>query len=184
MLDSQKIAAMRIIKEEFKELNRNPMPNLGITVGLIDDNNIFEWKISMIGPRDTCYERGVFFLKIIFKDDYPSSRPEIVFMTPIYHLNVKHFVNGSQPLGNIDLSILNNWKSEYTIKEILSAIFILLNQNNPDCSYDSVNNDKTNEFINNRELFEKKAKYFTKKYANPLYKLKNFTTDWDFTYKN
>ena len=38
------------------------------------------------------------------------------------------------------------------------------------------------EFVNNRALFEEKAKFFTKKYAHPLKKRKDYTTDWDFTY--
>ena len=35
----------------------------------------------------------------------------------------------------------------------------------------------------NPELFDRKAKYFTKKYAIPFSKLKNYPDGWDFTYK-
>ena len=72
--------------------------------------------------------------------------------------------------------------SEYRINKVLPEIFALFSQNNPDSPYDTTNHDRRNEFIHNRALFEKKAKYFTKKYANPLSKVKTYTTDWDFTY--
>ena len=39
-----KINAMKKIKEEFRELNLRPRTNLGITVGLFNEDNIFEWR--------------------------------------------------------------------------------------------------------------------------------------------
>ena len=110
MLTQAKINAMKIIREEFKQLNRKPLSNLGITVGLFNEDNIFEWKCTILGPTDTCYKNGLFYLKIIFPDDYPNSKPEIIFLTPIYHLNVKYFVENSQPLGHICVNTLNDWK--------------------------------------------------------------------------
>ena len=101
MSSLQKLEAMKIIQEELKELTRNPRSNLGITVGLLDEDNLFEWKCTILGPSDTCYKGGLFILKITFPEDYPNTKPEIVFQTPIYHLNVKFFANGKQPLGHI-----------------------------------------------------------------------------------
>ena len=184
MLSSKKMETMKRLQEEYKDLNRRPMPGFGITVGLFDDNNLFEWKCTILGPADSCYKGGLFHLKIMFPDDYPNSRPEIVFMNPIYHLNVKYFVSGYQPLGHVCVNTLNNWRSEYRINKVLPELFALFSQNNPDSPYDTTNNDRRNEFIYNRALFEKKARYFTKKYANPLSNLKVYTTDWDFTYNN
>ncbi len=183
MLSSKKLETMKRLQEEFKDLNRRPIPGLGITVGLFDDNNLFEWKCTILGPADSSYKGGLFHLKIIFPDDYPNSRPEIIFMNPIYHLNVKYFVNGTQPLGHICVNTLNKWKSEYRINKVLPEIFALFSQNNPDSPYDTTNNDRRNEFIHNRALFEKKAKYFTKKYAKVSLASKSYPDGWDFTYK-
>ena len=44
----------------------------------------------MIAPKDSLYSGGLFFLQIIFPNDYPNSAPEIKFITPIYHINVNH----------------------------------------------------------------------------------------------
>ena len=181
-INQTKLEAMRRLQEEYKELSRRPLPNFGIVIQLVDEDNLFEWKSTLLGPKDTCYKGGLFHLRIRFPDNYPNSRPEIFFETPIYHLNVKYFVEGSQPLGHINYSNLNDWRKEYRMSRILPEIAYLLGKSNPECAYDDANNTRRNEFINNRALFEEKAKYFTKKYANPLRAGKIFTTDWDFSY--
>ena len=184
MLTQAKLNAMKIIREEFKQLSRNPRQSLGITVGLFNDDNIFEWKCTILGPNDTCYKNGLFFLKIKFPDDYPNSKPEVIFLTPIYHLNVKYFVENSQPLGHICVNTLNDWKPGDSVIKVLPELFTLLYKNNPDSPYDDTNNSRKKEFINNRDKFEEKAKYFTKKYANTHIKdIKEYPNGWDFTYK-
>ena len=183
MLTPQKLEAMRRIQEEYKDLNRRPMVNFGITVGLEDENDLFHWKCTILGPKDTNYKGGLFNLQIIFPDNYPNKKPEIRFITPIYHLNVKFSVGGSQPLGHICVSTLNEWKSDYKVSKILPEIFYLFSSNNPDSPYDYLDGRRRNEYLTNRTLFEEKVRYFTKKYANPLgSRKKEFTTDWDFTY--
>ena len=183
MLSQAKLNAMKIIREEFKQLNRKPLQNLGITVGLFDEDNIFEWKCTIMGPKDTCYKNGLFHLKITFPDDYPNSKPEIIFLSPIYHLNVKYFVGNEQPLGHICVSTLNFWNPGDSVIKVLPELFTLMHKNNPDDPYDDTNHSRRNEFINNRALFEEKAKHFTKKYASPqLMKIKEYPNGWDFTY--
>ena len=119
MLTPEKINAMKIISKEYKELTKEPLVNLGITVGLFNEDNMFEWKCTILGPRDTFYKGGLFYLKIIFPDNYPNSKPEILFLTPIYHLNVKYFATGQQPLGHICVNTLNDWKPGDSVKKIL-----------------------------------------------------------------
>ena len=183
MLTQAKINAMKIIKEEFKQLQRKPLSNLGITVGLFNEDNLFEWKCTILGPNDTCYKGGLFYLKIIFPDDYPNSKPEIMFLSPIYHLNVKFFVSKSKPLGHICVNTLNEWNPGDSIRKVLPELFALLHKNNPDSPYDYNDGRRRKEFINNRALFEKKAHDFAKKYASPLFnKVKEYPNGWDFTY--
>ena len=182
MNTQQQTNALKRINEEFKLLNRSPLVNFGITVGLFENENLFEWKCTILGPTDTVYKGGLFYLKIIFPYDYPIGKPEILFLTPIYHLNVKFFINGTDPLGHICVNTLNQWKSGDSIKKILPELFSLLHKNNPDSPYDYNDHSRRNEFVNNRALFDKKAVYFTKKYANPYSKLKEYPNGWDFSY--
>ena len=182
MLSQQKLNAMKIIKDEYKQLIRSPLTSFGITVGIFDDDNIFEWKCTILGPKDTCYKGGIFILKIIFPENYPTGKPEVLFLTPIYHLNVKYFTEFDQPLGHICVSSLNYWNPGDSIKKVLPELFTLLYHNNPESPYDNTSNTRRNEFIHNRALFEEKASYFTKKYANPNSKIKEYPNGWDFTY--
>ena len=41
MLTVQKLEAMKRIKEEFNEINRQPDPNIGLAVAIPDQDNIF-----------------------------------------------------------------------------------------------------------------------------------------------
>ena len=187
MLNPEKLNAMKKLREELKQYQRSPVSNFGITVGLFDDDNIFEWKCTILGPKDTPYSGGLFILKIKFPENYPKTKPEVVFLTPIYHLNVKYFTeHADQPLGHICVNSLNDWEkkpdNEKSILKVLPELFTLMMKNNPDSPYDSTTHIRRNEFINNRKLFNEKAKYFTKKYANPNVKVKDYPNGWDFTY--
>ena len=57
--------------EEFKDINRNPIPNCGITVSLQNENDYRLWKVSILGPKDTSYKGGLFFIGIKFPEEYP-----------------------------------------------------------------------------------------------------------------
>ena len=177
-----KIEAFKRIREEYNNLQRNPRFAFDINISLFNEDNIFEWKISFLGPRVTPYRGGIFYLKIIFPEDYPQTKPEVIFLTPIYHLNVSYQVSSWPPLGHVDLCTLKMWGPEVSIRDILVNMFSVFYKNNTDYVYDDENNTRRNEFINNRTLFEKKAKYFTKKYASPLIKLKEYPNGWDFSF--
>jgi ubiquitin-protein ligase len=111
----------RII-EEFKNLNRNPISNCGITVGLINENDYRLWRLPILGPKDTSYKMGLFFICAKFPEEYPIKPPEVYFLTPIYHLNVNPRAPRSSediPLGHISISTLSWWKPEYKMREVL-----------------------------------------------------------------
>ena len=180
MLPFQKIEAMKRIKKEYFEINENPNSNIGFVVGLPEEDNIFKWRANLVGPRDSSYKRGVFILLVEFPDNYPESAPEIYFTTPIYHLNINPYNNIGVKLGHVSLDFLNNWKPEYTIRETFIYIFGLLYKPNPDNAYGL---ERANEFRFNKQLYEDKIKYFTKKYANPIFcNIDEKYDNWDFSY--
>jgi len=57
-------------------------------VELIDESDLFEWRIWIEGPKDTPYEGGVFQLVMKFPSDYPMSPPELKFISDFWHPNV------------------------------------------------------------------------------------------------
>lgn len=79
-----------------------------------------------MGPEDSPYQGGVFFLNIHFPPDYPFKPPKVSFTTKIYHPNINS--NGS-----ICLDILKDqWSPALTISKVLLSISSLLTDANPD----------------------------------------------------
>ena len=199
---------MNLIKGEYEELRKNPITDCGIEVFLLDPNNVYEWIFTLLGPKDTSYSGGIFLLKAIFPNNYPEKGPDICFISPIYHINVNYKMpkfSNADNLGHVCISALNWWKKEYNMRDVLKIVFSLFYMEDPDSPYGL---DRADEYRDNRELYEKKIKYFTKKYANKIEgdifrdpsllnkngkllenELKNLirkydtTKDWDFSYE-
>ena len=168
--------------KEFHDLHRNPICNCGITIGLVNENSYKDWKITMTGPKDSYYKDGLFFLNAHFPDNYPNEPPEVFFITPIYNLNVNPKApknEGDESLGHICISTLNWWKPEYTMREVLYNIYLLFYCCNSTSGYGI---ERTEEYNRDFDIYLEKAKYFTKKYANPKnYMNYDKTVDWDFS---
>ena len=184
MLNPSKIKVMKRIREEYISINKSPITKYGILAGITDEDNYFQWRITLIGPKDTLYEGGVFILYINFPDDYPNSKPEVFFRTPIYHVNVNPIKSNkpwAEPLGQVGISTLKYWKPDFTIKEVLTETFGLFYVTILDNLYVL---EGFHEQRDNKTLHEEKIKYFTKKYANPATTDidKEYFESWDFTY--
>ena len=171
------------IYEEFHDLNSHPM-TCGITVGLKDENSYYNWRFTLISPKDTPYKGGLFFLNAHFPSDYPNSPPEVNFETPIYHMNVNPYApkeREGESLGHVRISILNCWKPQYNMKEVflnIGSLFYMVNLNR------AYGKEIVKEYEEEPEIYYEKAKYFTKKYAyyNTKAKIKNDENkDWDFS---
>ena len=179
----EKLNASKIIKAQLNEICRYQIPSIALTVGLINDDDIFTWHATLLGANDTPYSNGIFFLKIIFPDNYPKKGPDIIFLTPIYHLNVnpnKLDISGAEKLGHVSVSLINWWTPATTAREMLTKLFTIFYMANPDSCYGI---DRANEFRNNRLLYEEKVKCFTRKYANPCNKFSSqgCVKTWDFS---
>ena len=162
--------SLKRIIMELNDLQKNPVVSIPLSVGLPNPNNIYEWRCIMPGPVDTPYSGGLFYLNIIFPKNYPNSKPEIRFITPIYHVNVRPYA------GHICISTLNCWTPQYTIRKVLIDIWALLYTCNNCCNYRCFE-----EYQNNRMLYEAKCKYYTNKYARMDAGYKEYKkTDWNF----
>ena len=63
----------------------------------------------------TAWEGGLYKLRMVFKEDYPSSPPKCKFEPPLFHPNV-------YPSGTVCLSILDedkDWRPAITIKQVV-----------------------------------------------------------------
>lgn len=146
------------IKRILKELNDfNKDPPLRITASPINNNNLFLWKATIIGPEDTPYEGGIFHFDIHFPSDYPFKPPKIRTMRAIFHPNISYN-------GYVSLDILNNqWSLTLTITKVLLSIVSLLLDPNPNDPY---NCEAAYLYISNKCEYYKKAREWAIKYAD------------------
>ena len=109
-----------------------------------------------MGPDDSPYAGGVYFLNIHFPTDYPFKPPKVTFTTRIYHPNI----NSN---GGICLDILKEqWSPALTISKVLLSICSLLTDPNPD---DPLVPDIARKYKQNRDGYESTAREWTRKYA-------------------
>ena len=157
MISPQKLQTMKYLKNEYTQLQNDPILSLGATVGLPNPSNIFHWNITLVGPQDTPYAGGMFFLTADFPETYPKTKPEIKFTNKIYHLNVR------ESDGHICISTLNQWVPNTPMVSVISAIFALFYEQNPLSPY-SVS--MAAQYKLRRGEFNKTAAEWTKKYAH------------------
>lgn len=141
------------IKRLKKELSRLiAKPPEGISCYQNDDKlNLLIATVT--GPSGSPYEGGLFKIEIEVDSFYPFRPPKMQFLTKVYHPNID---NGGRIC--MDLLKTGGWNPMITIENLLIAVQQLLGNPNPD---DPLMPDIANEYRQNKELFEKKAKKFT-----------------------
>ena len=164
------------LDNEFESIRSHPIGNIGCTVGLPEEDNIYRWRLTFSAAKDSPYKGGMFFVEISFPKDYPNKAPQINFITPIYHPNVCPYISS---LGFVCPNFIKNWNPSITAQNILTKLFALFYKVNPDSAFDK---EMANEYLNNRPLYESKIQYFTRKYGNPFLCGKyELDKDWDFS---
>ena len=145
-----------ILRKEFEDLKHNPLSINGYTIELFNQYNIYEWKITLLGAKDTPYANGIFFIKLQFPHDYPHSRPEIYFLTPIYHMNVL------RSNGKVGVNFIYEWNPNRSVREILTKLYSIFYLVNPNSPYQY---EMADEYMKDKNLYEFNAKKYTDQYA-------------------
>ena len=107
------------LEEELKFMRRKaPLASMGGSAGPID--NIYHWKALFVGPIGSLYEGGLYYLEMVFTENYPNEKPKVRMRTKIYHPNI------NLTTGRICVDYLNNWTKDNNIVGIVNAAYILM----------------------------------------------------------
>jgi len=146
--------ANKRLERELINMISNPPENC--SAGKCNDD-IFNWKATIIGPVKSPYEGGIFKLDIHYPSEYPFKAPKIKFITKIYHPNIS-------ASGNICLDILKDqWSPVLDISKVLLSICSLLDDPNPD---DPLVPEIAKIYKTDKEKYISTAKFQTAKYAS------------------
>jgi ubiquitin-conjugating enzyme E2 D/E len=147
------MSAITRIKKELESLEKDPPSNCSAAP---EDNDMYHWSGTIIGPTGSVYEGGLFSLSIEFPPNYPFKPPKVKFLTRIYHPNIH---SG----GGICLDILkNNWSPALTVSKVLISICSLLDDPNPD---DPLVPEIADMYTKNRLQYDITAREWTAFYA-------------------
>ncbi|XP_035305614.1 ubiquitin-conjugating enzyme E2 E1-like [Cricetulus griseus] len=150
---SMERVALKRIQKELLAMNQDPPAQC--SAGPVSEN-MFHWQATIMGPEDSPYQGGVFFLSIHFPSNYPYKPPKISFTTRIFHPNISK--NGS-----ICLDILSSeWSPALTISNVLLSICSLLCDPNPD---DPLVPEIAKVYRKDIRQYNKLAREWTERYA-------------------
>ena len=106
--------------------------------------DFLHWFGFIEGPKNSPYDKGIYYFEMKITTDYPNKAPiDVRMKIPIYHKNI------SNSQGHICFSYLSNWQNTNDIAGIAFAIFDLLRNPNPGSPYNSTNLSKAREFNQN-----------------------------------
>ncbi|CAK60852.1 unnamed protein product (macronuclear) [Paramecium tetraurelia] len=146
--------ALKRIKKEFGELPQDLPTNCSVC--LIDDQDFYKWKATILGSEGSLYYGGSFKLQIEIPMDYPFRPPKIWFLTRIYHPNI----NSN---GQLSLDLLKDqWSPALKISKILSVICEVLEDPNPD---DPLDPEIAKIYKYNKQFFIQNVQEWIKRYA-------------------
>ena len=150
-----------LLNRQLRDLQKNE-DNLGISVGLIDDN-IYKWSVIFTGPQDTIFEGGFYKAILTFPEDFPQNPPEMKFITEMWHPNIYKD-------GRVCISILHSpgvdrfneqekaeerWRPSLGVEQIILSVISMLND--PNCD-SPANIDASVMFKNKPEEYKKKVR--------------------------
>ncbi|KAJ1948276.1 ubiquitin-conjugating enzyme E2 G1, partial [Dispira parvispora] len=155
---SQETSAL-LLRRQLAELNKEGIA--GFSAGLVDDDNIYEWEVMVMGPPDTLYEGGYFRARLSFTKNYPVEPPKMRFVSSMWHPNV--YTN-----GEVCISILHppgedkwgyedaseRWLPIHTVETILISVISMLSSPNDESP---ANIEAAKEWRENYPLFKKKV---------------------------
>jgi ubiquitin-conjugating enzyme (huntingtin interacting protein 2) len=153
--DYKQYYKIRINREIEQIMRDNDISKNGFSIEVVNESKThLMGRIS--GPPETQYSGGIFTIDIGQPDEYPLYPPICKFITKIWHPNV------SSQTGSCFNVFRDHWSPEAMISHILLTLQSLLSNPDPNDPQDCIVAD---QYLNERQLFDKTAKYWTYIYS-------------------
>jgi len=123
-------------------------------------------KITIKGPPLSIYDGGLFDVGINYPKEYPMQPPKVVFSTPIWNCNIS-YTDGAVCVETLQ----KDWTMTTRIDNIIHSLYTLMLCPNPDSAFHSYIGA---QFINNKDLYDQTARYWTSVYAGGTDKFPEF----------
>ncbi|PKC61942.1 ubiquitin-conjugating enzyme E2 4 [Rhizophagus irregularis] len=156
---------LKSIRKEKHDIDNDPTPLISAAPIGDGDDDLLHWEAAIIGPPNSPYSGGVFFLDIHFPIGYPLKPPTVIFKTKVYHPNI----NGDGCIGLDCLGPLWSPAKKLLIKNIMISLQVLLSicslltDPNPEITFDS---EIAHIYKTDRSRYEDIAWEWTCKYAS------------------
>jgi ubiquitin-conjugating enzyme E2 G1 len=155
-----------LLAKHLKELEKH---SEGFSVGLVDDDNLYEWQVIVEGPPNTLYEGGYFQAKLSFPPEFPNKPPVMQFVTPgFWHPNV--YKDGKVCISilheakedpfNQQESMDEKWRPIISVEAILISVMSMLSEPNFDSP---ANIDASVQWKKDPEGFKKRVREVVRK---------------------
>ncbi|KAM0675163.1 ubiquitin-conjugating enzyme E2 G1 [Gurleya vavrai] len=162
-MNNDKNRSQAFLKKDFYRLQQSQSPYY--SVGLVN-NDIYTWRILIIGPPQTLHENAIYKAVMKFPPTYPEDPPEFIFESEIFHPNIS--VNGSVCISILhkgdDISgyelTSERWLPVRSPDSIIMSVICLLNDANCESP---ANVDAARLYIENKKEYEKKVKKLAQK---------------------
>jgi len=147
-------ARLRRLHKEIADVQKDKS---GVTIEMLDPEDISHLKGSFPGPDNTPYASGTFDVDIVVPATYPFQPLKMRFITKVYHPNI------SSQTGAICLDILKDaWSPVLTLKTALISLQSLLCSPEPTDPQDA---EVAKIYMTDRKTFDETATYWTEAFA-------------------
>lgn len=162
-----------LLRKQLAEFRKRPVD--GFSAGLVDDNNVYEWDITIFGPPDTLYDGGFLRARMTFPPEFPLLPPKLRFTTQMWHPNI--YSDGTvcisilHPPGNDEYGYEDageRWLPVHGIESILVSVTSLLASDNPNTE-SPANIDAAKELRDDPAAYKKKVRRLVRKSAEEAF---------------
>lgn len=146
----------RRLTRELQSIQRSPLTNPAVQTTPLE-SNILEWHYVMEGSKDTPYEGGHYWGKLIFPKEYPLKPPSVMMLTP----------NGRFKTGRrLCLSMSDfhpeSWNPMWSVSTIITGLISFMVESAPTLGSIETSTSKKKLFASTSLEFNCKDKNFCK----------------------